>query len=286
MSLSQTLPRLLNNVPSLFFSPQMEQRFEGKLAFVTGAGAGIGRAISLKLASEGAKVVCTDLNLEWAERTAVAISERSGKAVSMRLDVASKEEVDKVVDACWEKHGPVHLLINNAGVSTMNHLWDLTEKDWDYNMDVNAKGVFLVTVSMVKKMLKHDYGGEKPRIVNTASMAGKMPATFLAHYTASKFAVVGFTKSAAVELAPSGINVNCVCPGFVKTGMQERELVWEAKLSNKTPEEVKASYIAQVPLGRLCEPEDVANMVSFLCSREAGYMTGQALNVTGGQVMF
>jgi meso-butanediol dehydrogenase / (S,S)-butanediol dehydrogenase / diacetyl reductase len=265
---------------------QLQQRLAGKLGFITGAGAGIGRAISLRLASEGAKILCTDLNAEWAEITATAIREEGGKAVSMKLDVTNKDEVDRVVDGCWREHGPVHLLINNAGVSTMNHLWDLTEKDWDFNMDVNAKGVFLVTVSVLRKMIKHDYGDEKPRIVNTASMAGKMPAIYLAHYTASKFAVVGFTKSAAMELASFGINVNCVCPGYVKTGMQERELVWEAKLGNKTPEEVKASYVTQVPLGRLCEPEDVANIVSFLCSREASYMTGQALNVTGGQVMF
>jgi NAD(P)-dependent dehydrogenase (short-subunit alcohol dehydrogenase family) len=264
----------------------MNKRFQGKLAFVTGAGAGIGRAISLRLASEGAKVISTDLNEEWAERTAAEIQDSGNSSVSMKLDVTSKDEVEAVVDACWSQHGPVHLLINNAGVSTMNHLWDLTEKDWDFNMDVNAKGIFLVTISMLRKMLKHDYGSEKPRIVNTASMAGKMPAIYLAHYTASKFAVVGFSKSAALELAPFGINVNCVCPGFVKTGMQERELVWEAKLSNKTPEEIKASYLSQVPLGRLCEPEDVAKVVSFLCSHEADYMTGQAVNVTGGQVMF
>jgi meso-butanediol dehydrogenase / (S,S)-butanediol dehydrogenase / diacetyl reductase len=168
----------------------------------------------------------------------------------------------------------------------MNHIWDLTEKDWDFNMNVNAKGVFLVTVSALRKMLDHEYGREKPKIVNTASMAGKIPGLYLAHYTASKFAVIGFTKEAALELAPLGINVNCVCPGYVKTGMQERELEWEAKLSNKTPDQVRAGYLSQVPLGRLCEPDDVAKIVAFLCSHESDYMTGQAINVTGGQVMF
>ncbi|MDA4131431.1 MAG: SDR family oxidoreductase [Thaumarchaeota archaeon] len=264
----------------------MYGHFDGKIAFVTGAGAGIGRAIALVLAEEGAKIMVTDLNPEWAEKTAREIIGGGGKASSAKLDVTSKADVDSVIDSCWEKQGPIHFLINNAGVSTMNHVWDLTERDWDYNMNVNAKGVFLVTVSALRKMLHHEYGSEKPKIVNTASMAGKMPALYLAHYTASKFAVVGFTKETAVELAPFGINVNCVCPGYVKTGMQERELEWEAKLSNKTVEQVRASYVSQVPLGRLCEPEDVAKIVAFLCSHEADYMTGQALNVTGGQLMF
>jgi meso-butanediol dehydrogenase/(S,S)-butanediol dehydrogenase/diacetyl reductase len=260
--------------------------FEGKLAFVTGAGTGIGRAISLRLASDGAKIFVTDLNPDWAKRTASEVNHLGGKAFSAKLDVTSKAEIDSVIDSCWRDYGPIHFLINNAGVSTMNHIWDLTEKDWDFNMNVNAKGVFLVTVSALRKILKHDYGKEKPKMVNIASMAGKIPGLYLAHYTASKFAVVGFTKEAAIELAPFGINVNCVCPGFVKTSMQERELEWEAKLSNKTVDQVRAGYLAQVPLGRLCEPEDVAKVVSFLCSHDADYMTGQAINVTGGQVMF
>jgi len=240
----------------------------------------------MRLAKEGSTVFVTDLNRDWAERTANEITENRGKATFAKLDVTDKSEVDTVVDTCWRENGPIHFLINNAGVSTMNHVWNLTEKDWDFNMDVNAKGVFLVTVSALRKMLNHAYGKEKPKIVNTASMAGKIPGLFLAHYTASKFAVIGFTKECAVELAPYGINVNCVCPGYVKTSMQERELEWEAKLSGKTVEQVKAGYLAQVLLGRLCEPEDVATIVAFLCSHEADYMTGQAINVTGGQIMF
>jgi meso-butanediol dehydrogenase / (S,S)-butanediol dehydrogenase / diacetyl reductase len=263
-----------------------ENSIGGKIAFVTGAGAGIGRAIALRLASEGAHVHITDLNPDWAKKTSEEIVSKGGKASSTKLDVTSRSEVDQAMDSCWQNQGPISFLINNAGVSTMNHIWDLTERDWDFNMNVNAKGVFLVTVSALRLMLKHNYGKEKPKIVNTASMAGKIPGLFLAHYTASKFAVVGFTKDSALELAPYGINVNCVCPGFVKTSMQERELEWEAKLSNKTVEEVRKGYEAQVPLGRLCEPEDVARAVAFLCSSEADYMTGQAINVTGGQVMF
>jgi meso-butanediol dehydrogenase/(S,S)-butanediol dehydrogenase/diacetyl reductase len=264
----------------------MYDNIRGKLAFVTGSGSGIGRAIALMLASEGAVIHATDLKGDWAERTAREIIEKGGKATSAKLDVTAKAEVDSVIDSCWKEQGPIHFLVNNAGVSTMNHIWDLTERDWDFNMNVNAKGVFLVTISSLRKMLHHEYGKQKPKIVNTASMAGKIPGLYLAHYTASKFAVIGFTKDAALELAPFGINVNCVCPGYVKTGMQERELQWEANLSNKTVEEVRKGYELQVPLGRLCEPDDVAKVVAFLCSSEADYMTGQAINVTGGQVMF
>ncbi len=263
-----------------------DKAFDGKLALVTGAGTGIGRAISLQLASKGAKIYVTDLNLDWAKRTASEIIRMRGNAIPAKLDVTNSIEVDSVIDSCWRGQGPIHFLINNAGVSTMNHIWDLTEKDWDFNMDVNAKGVFLVTVSALRRMLKHNYSEEKPKIVNIASMAWKIPAMYLAHYTASKFAVVGFTKATAIEVAQFGINVNCVCPGFVKTGMQERELEWEAKLSNKTVDQVRKGYLSQVPLGRLCEPEDVAKVVSFLCSHDSDYMTGQAINVTGGQVMF
>ncbi len=259
-------------------------RFSGKVAFVTGAGSGIGRAIAIRLSSEGAEVIVTDVNRDWAERTADEIKVNNGTAVALRLDVTSSKEVSEAVERAWELFGRVDLLVNNAGVSTMNRLVDLSEEDWDLNMDVNAKGVFLVTVAMVRKMINHVYGLPKPKIVNVASGMGKIPGIFFAHYTASKFAVVGFTKVAALELAPLKINVNCVCPGYVQTSMQERELLWEAKIRNITIEEVKKSYLNQIPLGRLATPEDVATTVAFLCSDDADYMTGQAINVTGGLV--
>jgi len=261
-------------------------RFSEKVAFVTGAGSGIGRAIALRLSSEGAKLIVTDVNLEWAERTASEIEKNRGVANALKLDVTNSKEVSEIIEQAWKLFGKIDLLINNAGVSTMNRLVDLTERDWDFNMNINAKGIFLVTVAAVRKMLNHNYGSERPKIVNIASMAGKAPPIFLAHYTASKFAVVGFTKAVAMELAPLKISVNCVCPGYVQTSMQERELVWEAKLRNISPQEVKEGYIAQVPLGRLATAEDVATIVAFLCSHDADYMTGQALNVTGGQITF
>jgi len=268
------------------FAGEFGLRFNEKIAFVTGAGTGIGRAIALRLASEGARVIITDINPDWARRTSAEVEKNGGRVIAEKLDVTSSKEVSSITEKMWDRLGRIDFLVNNAGVSTMNRLVDLTEEDWDFNMDVNAKGVFLVTVAMVRKMMEHDYGPDRPKIVNIASMAGKIPGVYLPHYTASKFAVVGFTKAVALELAPARINVNCVCPGYVQTSMQERELVWEAKLRNMTPQQVKDGYLTQVPLGRLATAEDVATAVAFLLSHDADYMTGQAINVTGGQVMF
>jgi NAD(P)-dependent dehydrogenase (short-subunit alcohol dehydrogenase family) len=161
----------------------------------------------------------------------------------------------------------------------MNWFWELTEEEWDYNMNVNAKGVWLVSKHVAPHMIKK----RKGKIVNTASMASKIGAPLLAHYSASKFAVIGFTQAISKELAPYNINVNAVCPGFVKTSMQDREIVWEAKLRGiDEPEKVREEYIKQTPLGRLCYPEDVAKVVLFLASEDADFLTGQAINVTGG----
>jgi NAD(P)-dependent dehydrogenase (short-subunit alcohol dehydrogenase family) len=146
-------------------------------------------------------------------------------------------------------------------------------------MAVNAKGVFLTDQAAVRHWLAR---GVRGVIVNTASLAGKQGVPLLAHYAASKFAVVGFTQSLAREVAEHGIRVNCVCPGFVRTAMQAREVEWEAKLRAMTPDAVRAEYIALTPLGRLEEPEDVANVVVFLASDAARFVTGEALNVTGG----
>ena len=159
---------------------------------------------------------------------------------------------------------------------------DLTEEDWDFNFAVNAKGVFLSNQVAVRHFLSHKNRGV---IVNTASLAAKVGAPLLAHYSASKFAVLGWTQSLAREHAKDGIRVNAVCPGFVKTGMQEREIQWEAELLSCTATEVVQSYIDQTPLGRLEAADDVADVVVFLASDKARFMTGQGINVTGGVYM-
>jgi NAD(P)-dependent dehydrogenase (short-subunit alcohol dehydrogenase family) len=195
------------------------------------------------------------------------------------LDVTSAEETERIFDEAEKFLGPLDLVIANAGVSSMRRVVDLSEKDWDFNMDVNAKGVFLTNREAVRRFLA---SGTKGRIVNTASLAGKTGVPLLAHYAASKFAVVGFTQSLAKEVAADGIRVNAVCPGFVRTSMQEREIAWEAELRGMTAAAVREEYVALTPLGRMEEPEDVAKAVIFLASDLSGFITGESINVTGG----
>lgn len=251
----------------------------GKRAFVTGAGSGIGAAIALALGKAGARVAVSDID----EAAARIVAERLGPSASAhKLDVTNAAETGAVMDAVIAKLGGLDIVCANAGVSTMNRVVDLTEREWDFNMDVNAKGIFLTNQAAVRRFLAAKTRGT---IVNTASMAGKVGAPLLAHYAASKFAVVGFTQSLAKEVGAQGIRVNCVCPGFVRTSMQARELEWEAGLRNMTPEAVQAEYVALTPLGRIEEPEDVADVVVFLASDLARFMTGEAVCVTGGAFM-
>ena len=256
-----------------------QETLRGRRALVTGAGTGIGRAIALALARHGAQVCVTDLDAGRAKTAADAIG---AAALPLALDVTSADATAEAFAAAHARLGGLDLVCANAGVSTMRRVVDLTEADWDTNMDVNAKGVFLTDREAVRSFLRD---GVKGTIVNTASLAGKVGAPLLAHYSASKFAVVGFTQALAREVAAAGIRVNAVCPGFVRTGMQEREVVWEAELRAISPEQVVREYVQQTPLGRLEEPEDVADVVVFLSSDAARFMTGQAVNVTGGVYM-
>ena len=252
----------------------------GKRAFVTGAGSGIGAAIAVALGKAGARVAVSDIDAAAAG----AVAKRLGPAASSahRLDVTDAAETGTVIDAAIAILGGLDIVCANAGVSTMNRVVDLTEQEWDFNMDVNAKGIFLTNQAAVQRFLA---AGTKGVIVNTASMAGKTGVPLLAHYAASKFAVVGFTQSLAKEVGGQGIRVNCVCPGYVRTSMQERELAWEAGLRNMPMEAVRTEYVSLTPLGRIEEPEDVADVVVFLASDLARFMTGEAVCVTGGAFM-
>ena len=252
----------------------------GKKALVTGGGMGIGRAICIRLAQLGAHVMVSDLDVEVAQETARMLDTSKGQTHSFTyLDVTQKASAQEAVAKTVETFGQVDILCNNAGVSTMNRVEDLTEKEWDFNFDVNIKGAFFTTQAAIGELKK-----TKGKIINTASMASIKAAPLLAHYTATKFAVLGFTKACALEFADYGVRVNCVCPGYVQTSMQQREVVWEANLRGMQPQEVIDEYISLTPLGRLCTPEDVAKVVGFLASPDSDYLTGEAISVSGGGI--
>ncbi len=259
-----------------------------KTIVVTGAATGIGRAIATRLAAEGAWVAVTDRDEAGAHQAAESIRQHGGQAEAVALDVTHPPAIAQAIAFVLTRRSRLDVWVNNAGVSTMNRFVELTEHDWDFNMNVNAKGTFLCAQHAARQMLTQppDAAGLRGRIINIASMAGKRGnAPFLAHYVASKFAVVGLTQAMAGELAPHGILVNAVCPGYVQTSMQARELEWEAHLRGTTAEAVRQLYIADTPLGRLESPEDVARVVCFLASDDANFITGEAINVNGGAWM-
>ena len=249
---------------------------EGKSAVVTGGAGGIGLAIGTELARNGVRVAVADIDHAGGEAAALRIG---NGASAFHCDVGSRGSVEACFAAVTNTFGGYDILCANAGVSTMRKVVDLTDEDWDFNFNVNARGVFLTNQAAVRHFLST---GKRGVIVNTASLAAKWGAPWLAHYSASKFAVMGFTQALAREVAADGIRVNCVCPGFVRTSMQEREVAWEAKIRGMKAERVIDEYVGQTPLGRLQEPEDVAAAVIFLASDLAGFVTGESLNVTGG----
>ena len=247
-----------------------------KVALITGAANGIGLASAKAFAKAGYAVVMADIDAAAAAVSAGAIET---PALAVEADVRCRESLEGAFARAVDAFGQVDVLHANAGVSNMKRAIDLSEQDWDLNFDVNTKGVFLSNQVAVRHFLEKEIPGV---IVNTASLAAKVGVPFLAHYSASKFAVVGWTQALAREHAKDGIRVNAVCPGYVRTAMQDREVIWEAELLGSTPEAVRQSYIDQTPLGRLEEPEDVADVVVFLASGASRFMTGQAVNVTGG----
>ena len=252
---------------------------QNQTVLITGAANGIGRAAALAFAARAAHVVVTDIDEAGAHFVAAEIG---AKASAYALDVTDQATTQAVFDQAARTVGPISIVHANAGVSSMKPAVELTEADWDFNFAINAKGVFLTNQVAVRHFLAHGVAGA---IVNTASLAAKVGAPLLAHYSASKFAVIGWTQALAREVAAHGIRVNAVCPGFVRTPMQDREVVWEAELRNMTPDAVRQSYVDQTPLGRLETPEDVADVVVFLASDAARFMTGQGINVTGGVYM-
>jgi meso-butanediol dehydrogenase/(S,S)-butanediol dehydrogenase/diacetyl reductase len=248
------------------------------VAVVTGAGSGIGRAIATELARRDRVVVATDLDLDAARDTADGFG---GQA--LRLDVTDAGAAAKVADEVAAAHGGIDVWVSNAGISKMQRFTEISPEDLHRTLAVNLEGVFLCGQAAAAAMIARGTGGA---IINVASMAGKQGRVpFLADYVASKFGVVGLTQAMAFELAPYGIRVNSVCPGYVATPMQDRELGWEAGLRGVSPDQVRRLWIDDTPLSRLETPEDVARAVAFLAGPDAGFITGEALAVNGGAFM-
>lgn len=241
-----------------------------KVALVTGAAQGIGKAIALKLAQNGADMVISDVNLDKAGETAAEVERLGRRAIALKANVANLQEAEAMMDETVAKLGAIHILVNNAGITKDALILRMKEEDWDAVMAVNLKGVFNCTKAAVKHMAKQRYG----RIVNIASIVGEMGNAGQANYSASKAGVIALAKTVAREFASRNITCNAIAPGFIETAMTQA-------LSEKVREELAK----QIPLARLGTADDVAEGVLFLVSDAANYITGQVLNINGGMYM-
>jgi len=243
----------------------------GKVALVTGASRGIGQAVAVELAKAGADVIVNYIGNEAvAQETVEKVEALGRKAIKIKADVGNAEEVQAMVDEAHAAFGHIDVLVNNAGITRDGLLIRMKDSDWDDVLNINLKGVYLVSKAVAKLMVKQRSG----RIINMTSVSGVTGNVGQANYAAAKAGVIGFTKTCAKELAARGITVNAVAPGFIETAM-----------TDVLPEKIKEGIAATVPLGRMGQPEEIAGVVTFLASDFARYITGQVLNVDGGMVM-
>jgi meso-butanediol dehydrogenase/(S,S)-butanediol dehydrogenase/diacetyl reductase len=270
-------------------------RHEGKVAIVTGAGQGIGRSIARRLALEGAHVVVADYHQGVAEKAAREVSAPGREAWAYTVDVGDTDQTTRMARDVVARFGQIDLLVNNAGVHRSAPLLDLTTDSWDLLFRVNLRGLFFCLQAVARQMVAQvpdevrqtgRADRSNGRIVNIASIAGRSGRPNDADYSASKWGVISVTQSAALYLAPYNITVNAVCPGIVPTSMMESiDRVQGVQWQGLRPGEWTQNTVAGIPLRRACAPEDVAAMVSFLCSQDAEHITGQAINVDGGMEM-
>ncbi|UCD70501.1 MAG: 3-oxoacyl-[acyl-carrier-protein] reductase [Syntrophobacterales bacterium] len=243
---------------------------EGKVALITGGAQGIGKVTALLLASNGAAVAVSDINMEGALETVKEIEGLGRRGLALEGDVSNPADAERIVTATVEQLGGIDILVNNAGITRDRLLLRMTEEDWDAVLNVNLKGTFNCTKAAVKHMIKRKSG----KVVNIASVVGEMGNAGQANYAASKAGIIGLTKAIAREYAQRGINVNAIAPGYIETPMTEA-------LAEKVRDELRG----QIPMERLGIPLDVANAVYFLVSDASNYITGQVLNVNGGIYM-
>ncbi|SHH80420.1 3-oxoacyl-ACP reductase FabG [Sporanaerobacter acetigenes] len=245
-------------------------RLEGKVAIITGAGSGIGRATSIKFAQEGAKVVVVDVNVDGINETVKEIEQIGGVARGYKMDVTNRSEIEEVVEKTVKEFGKLDVLVNNAGITKDSTLKKMTEEQWDAVININLKGVFNCGQVAALQMIEQKSGV----ILNAASVVALYGNFGQTNYAAAKFGVVGMTKTWAKELGRKGIRVNAVAPGFIRTPM-----------TAGMPENVLKGMEESTPLGRLGEAEEIANAYAFLASEEASYITGTVLSVDGGKTL-
>ncbi len=256
-------------------------RLQGRAAIVTGAGQGLGEALARRLAAEGARVAVADLNEEAAGAVAASLREEGAEALGLCANVTDEAQVDEMVAAAVRTFGGLDVLVANAGVLKAHDIQEFPLADWKFVLDVNLTGYFLCARAAARVMAAQGRGS----IIQINSKSGKKGSFRNSAYAASKFGGIGLTQSLALDLAPYGVRVNAVCPGNLLDGTLWTQSLYEqyARKWGITPAEVRKKYEDQVPLGRGCTYEDVANVVVFLAGDDSSYMTGQALNITGGQ---
>ncbi len=243
---------------------------KGKTALITGSARGIGKAIAERLAAAGAKVVISDIMEDAAVATDEEFRGKGYEAIAVRADVSSGKDVSKLVEEAVSQFKTLDIVVNNAGITRDTLMIRMKEDDWDMVLDINLKGAFLVSQAAARIMMKQRSG----KIVNISSVVGRMGNAGQTNYAASKAGLIGFTKSAAKELAARGITVNAIAPGFIKTEM-----------TDKMPEAAREKLSDNIPLKRLGTPEDIASVTAFLVSDDASYITGQVIGVDGGLLM-
>ena len=242
-------------------------KLKDKTAIVTGSRRGIGKAIALALAKEGANIIVSDINLEDCQAVVDEIKSARGKALAIKCDVSVKAEVQEMVARTIHEFGKVDILVNNAMTITMKPFWRITEEEWDRVIDVNLKGAFLCSQAVVKNMIKNGWG----RIINIASVSSGGSggcAPLMAHYTASKGGMKAFSEAMAIELANLGVNVNAILPGPIDSGA--------------LPDSIKERVLKTIPIGRLGRPEEIGSLVVYLSSPESEFITGSAIVIDGG----
>jgi NAD(P)-dependent dehydrogenase (short-subunit alcohol dehydrogenase family) len=246
--------------------------FEQKVALITGAGQGMGKAVAITLGQQGAQIAVNDRNKDATEETASELQKLGIQAIAVPADVTQKSDVLNMIQKTTDHFGTLHILINNAGILYPTKVIDIPEDEWDRVIDVNLKGTFLCSQAILPTLQKNNWG----RIVNFSSTAGKNISTVGgAHYTAAKAGILGFTRHLAKEVAQHNITVNAVCPGLIDTDM----------VRNTIDPDRQQAYANSFPISRLGKPEEVADLVAFLCSDKAAYITGASLDINGGDLM-